>query len=266
MCQDIQYHNNIEVFAKALGFQNDKIKQIEQEFGLKFITKKEYNEFEQWKAGQKDKAQDESEEDEIWKPEFLPEEVEISASEDVMEMVVSKDLSYQTPNSGSITNYDENSNEEEDDNDEIPKDKIGAWGEKYVFCYLKMKFSDLSNFEDTELGFSGKNDFTNKIEIKWLNRNNEIGIGYDFVIVENGVEVEYIEVKTTIKSNRTLHKITGTQWEFARKLFNSGEGEKYKIYAVQNANSHDAKISVISNPIKLWKEGKLYAHPINFKV
>ena len=124
----------------------------------------------------------------------------------------------------------------------------------------------MSDFKDTELGFLGKNHLGNEIEIKWLNRNKEGGVGYDLVILENGEELEYIEVKTTIKSNKSLHIITGTQWEFARRLFNSGKGEKYKIYTVINANSHDAKIRCISNPIKLWKEGKLYAHPINFKV
>ena len=181
------------------------------------------------------------------------------------------ELSNSNRNGEVITYYndDENSNGDEDgdDNDGIPKNQIGDWGEKFVFRYfLENKYSDLTDFEDTELGFTGIDNSKNTIEVKWLNRNKGVGKGYDFVIIENDEEIEYIEVKTTIKSERTFHKITGTQWEFARRLLNEGNGGKYKIYAVKNANSHDAKIKEISNPIKLWKEGNLYAHPIQFRV
>ena len=63
-----------------------------------------------------------------------------------------------------------------------------------------------------------------------------------------------------------LLEITGTQWEFARKLFNENEGDKYKIYVVSNAGTENAKIGIITNPTKLWKDGKLYAHPVHFKL
>lgn len=63
-----------------------------------------------------------------------------------------------------------------------------------------------------------------------------------------------------------LFEITGTQWEFARKLYNENEGDKYKIYVVSNAGNENAKIKSIKNPTKLWKEGKLYAHPVHFKL
>ena len=122
--------NNIEVFEKALGFQNDKIKQVELEFGGKFIPTEEFDQYEQWKAEKKANVQNEGEEDEIWKPEFLPEEVEISASEDVMEMLESKDLSYQTSNSGSITNYDENSKT-------IPYNNYG-WSKLGAECAVRL--------------------------------------------------------------------------------------------------------------------------------
>ncbi|MBI4850103.1 MAG: hypothetical protein HY808_16270 [Nitrospirae bacterium] len=56
------------------------------------------------------------------------------------------------------------------------------------------------------------------------------------------------------------------QWEFARKLFDSGDGEKYWIYKVVNAGQENAKIEKLQNPIKLWKEGRLYAHPVNIKL
>lgn len=262
---------NIGILEKVLGFQLDKIKQIEKETGGKFIPSNEVDEYEQWKAEKKSKKENDSNKDEEWVEDVSPDEVETTISEGTIEAVEIDDLTYQNTESGNDKNDSYNNEKDEDgDSDEnygIPKDKIGYWGEKFIFNYFaKNKYSELNDVTDTGLGFSGMDNSNNIIEVKWLNRNKDIGKGYDFVIVENGVETEYIEVKTTVKSDRTLHKITGTQWEFARRLFNSGDGEKYKIYAVKNANSHNAKIKFISNPIKLWKEGNLYAHPINFRV
>jgi hypothetical protein len=64
-------------------------------------------------------------------------------------------------------------------------------------------------------------------EIIWLNENGDAGKGYDFLIVSDGREIEYIEVKSKIDSDPQLFEITGTQWEFARKLYNENEGDKY---------------------------------------
>jgi hypothetical protein len=91
-------------------------------------------------------------------------------------------------------------------------------------------------------------------------------MGYDFVIKKDGREIEYIEVKTKTEEEPELIEVTGTQWEFARKLFEQNEGEKYSFYVVLNAGKENAQIHILKNPIKLWKEGKLYAHPINFKL
>ncbi len=113
-----------------------------------------------------------------------------------------------------------------------------------------------------------KEQFENETdtEIIWLNKNSDAGKGYDFLIVSHGEEIEYIEVKSKIDSNPHLVMMTGTQWEFARKLFNENEGDKYKIYVVCNAGTNDATISIRTNPVKLWKEGKLYAHPVYIKL
>ena len=113
-----------------------------------------------------------------------------------------------------------------------------------------------------------KKQFQNEddTEIIWLNEKEEAGKGYDFSIVSHGKDIEYIEVKTKIDSEPQLFEITGTQWEFARKLYNENEGDKYKIYVVSNAGTKNAKIKIIKNPAKLWKDGKLYAHPIHFRL
>lgn len=100
----------------------------------------------------------------------------------------------------------------------------------------------------------------------WLNIKSNVGEGCDFVKKINGTEVEYIEVKTKLGSHEELIEITGKQWESARTLYNRGEGNKYSVYVVSNAGQSNAKIMKLNNPTGLWKEGKLYAHPVNFKL
>ena len=46
----------------------------------------------------------------------------------------------------------------------------------------------------------------------------------------------------------------------------SREHELNIIYVVKNAFSHDAECKFISNPIKHWVDGKLYAQAINFRL
>ena len=126
---------------------------------------------------------------------------------------------------------------------------IGKWGERYVFKHLNEKFQNVG-----------------EIEIKWLNKNSDVGIGYDFLIISNGIKTEYIEVKSKIDEEPYYFLISGPQWEFARKLYYENEGNKYKIYIVSSAGSDNAKIKIIKNPYELWKDGKLYANPISIKL
>jgi len=147
----------------------------------------------------------------------------------------------------------------------IQKKEIGKWGEKCVMVDLKNQYKKLGNIIDTETGFYVSCE-NNKIEIYWLNIKSEIGKGCDFVISKNGIESNYIEVKTKLRDENELIEITGTQWEFARKLFDNNDGDKYWIYIVVNAGKEYAKIKKLQNPIKKWKDGRLYAHPIHFKL
>ena len=89
---------------------------------------------------------------------------------------------------------------------------------------------------------------------------------WHLTISSDGNEIEYSEVKSKRGSEKELIQITGTQWEFARHLFENGEGEKYQIYVVNNAGLKNVSIRKLKNPIRLWKEGKLYGQPINFKI
>jgi len=148
----------------------------------------------------------------------------------------------------------------------MQKKEIGDWGEKCVLVDLKNQYKKLGNIIDTEFGFYVSYE-NNKIEVYWLNINSQIGIGCDFIIKENGIESKYIEVKAKLSEEDEFIEITGTQWEFARKLFDINDGNKYWIYIVVNAGKrHDSKIIKLQNPIKEWKNGRLYAHPIYFKL
>ena len=91
-------------------------------------------------------------------------------------------------------------------------------------------------------------------EVIWLNANGNVGKGYDIVVRRRGEEIKYVEVKTKTSGDERVIRISGTQWEFARKLFNEGEGGKYTIYIVFNAGTADEEIRWLSNPIKHWKE------------
>ena len=245
---------NLEILMNALGFQIDEIKQIEEKTGGKFIPKDEYEEYLKWKKEQSEKETKEETEEDSWISEVEPENVEPSVEEIEPEIVDTPDLRGQRPSE--INTGNNNDEFDTDEQNEVEKEKskkqlkdIGNWGERFVYNHLKKQFE---NEDDTK--------------IIWLNENGDAGKGYDFSIVSDGKEIEYIEVKSKTDSSPQLFEITGTQWEFARKLYNENEGDKYKIYVVSNAGTEYAKIGIIKNPTKLWKEGKLYAHPVQFKL
>jgi hypothetical protein len=188
-----------------------------------------------------------------WKPESSAQDAEILKQKFTP--------SEQPPNNPNPKSDDENETPTEpeapgdstDGEDQtLDKKKIGRWGEEYVLRSI---------VEEHTIG-----GVLDSREIIWLNSNKDVGRGCDFIIKVNGVNDTYIEVKSTISDDNELFNISGRQWEFARDLFENGKGDKYWIYCVYNAGKKNARYKPIQNPIKLWKEGKLYAHPINFKI
>jgi hypothetical protein len=249
---------NVEVLIDVLGFQIDEIKRVEEKYGGVYILaeqREKYEKFLKWDAEQS--RQEESnklENDDKWIPEIEAESVEPVVEEIEPEIIKTSDLRGQRPSESNTENNDDES--ETADQDKTTKEiskmqlkDIGKWGERFAHNHLQKQFV---NQDD--------------VEIIWLNESGDVGKGYDFSIVSDGKEIEYIEVKSKTDSAPQLFEITGTQWEFARKLYNENEGDKYKIYVVSNTGTENAKISIIKNPIKLWKEGKLYAHPVHFKL
>jgi hypothetical protein len=252
----IKNDENVEILVDILGFQIDEIKIIEKKTGKKVILLDPDKDKDILKAIEEKEKKGRYEEikNDSWTPKVEPEDVETFAEEIEPELLDIPDLRGQRPSENNIKKSDAESkidNQCKNVKGKLKKElkDIGKWGEKFVYNYLKKQFQ---NEDDTE--------------IIWLNEKEEAGKGYDFSIVSHGKDIEYIEVKTKIDSEPQLFEITGTQWEFARKLYNENEGDKYKIYVVSNAGTKNAKIKIIKNPAKLWKDGKLYAHPIHFRL
>lgn len=247
--------DNINEFTRILGFQLDEIKQLEEKTGGKFIPPEEVSEYEKWKSEQS-VSDDHTTEDKIWSPEIYPDATEPKSEEIEPGDILLPDYSGQEPKDTNNGSEDEHYNGAENENkdDSIvtnpkSKKKIGQWGEQYVLKDLENKYKNKS-----------------EIEIVWLNKSGDGGKGCDFIIKSNGIEIEYIEVKSKINKDKAFFNVTGPQFEFARRLFNEGNGHRYKLFVVNEAGTERAKISIIKNPIKLWKEGKLYAHPVRFKL
>ena len=263
---------NIDVLKKVLGFKPEIIEQLPEEDKKILEVTKEYGitaeELKKILFERNEKLCKEKKE--RWKPEFQPDAVPVSIQEAEPAKIVTPDLAGQEGRIG-VQNGEklpsETEKPEEKNVEKIRESKaIGEWGEEYVFSALKKKYQGQGEITETDSGFKVINCTEGEFEIIWLNKHQDKGKGYDFVIRKNGIEIEYIEVKTKKHEKEELIEVTGTQWEFARMLFEQNEGEKYYFYVVLNAGKENAQIHILKNPIKLWKEGKLYAHPVNFKL
>ncbi len=205
-----------------------------------------------------------------WEPEIQPDEVNLGYEED--------EPGYKKPNFEELVN--QTPSENEDSNDQpvrgpikreavgLPKNtqKIGKWGEKAVLNKLREEYRKKGKIRETASGFIVETEEGKIYEVIWLNATRDKSKGYDIVVKKNGEEIEFIEVKTREDKNPSLFSVTGTQWEFAKALHERGKGEKYKIYVVSSAGTPRAKYRVLSDPYGMWKEGRIYAHPVNIRL
>jgi hypothetical protein len=227
-----------------LSFKTDAIEELEKQ-GYKIITPDEAEAFE---AFQKVKQQA-IEEDEpiLWNPASPNIGTWVSEADPDMETQIEqpefkpkkqRDLRNQTPQSF----FEEEM--EEQYRPFVPKairKHIGEWSERYVYRYLQ-DFCE----ENKDKGY----------HVRWMNEEKNVGWGYDFVLMKGEKELRYIEVKGR-SSNTSEIEISKTQWEFAKFLFDKGEGDKYSIFIVQNAGKSYAKLIPINNPVKMWLDGNL---------
>lgn len=195
-----------------------------------------------------EETEQEETEEENWEPDVDVNDVEIEDGY----------LRYVSPDRGEV-GYVSNTKDTEatcknDDSDKVQKQtkysekdkqKIGEYGEKVVKRYLINEES----FDESEIAI--------------LNTNWENSTGRDIEITKDGELVRYIEVKSTTETTPCKHlfETSGKQWEVARK-----HQDKYWLYCVFGVGTDQVTVVRIQNPNKMWKEGKLEAHPVNFVV
>lgn len=253
---------NIDNLVKALGLKPDKIRKFEEETGMKVVSPEKLEAFERWekeceeeKRKQQSEAEDEASQEKGWTPKIKCEDAPLNIRE--MQVLLSpsgRDLSGQTnpdeENHGNPTDGDDSDEGENDSHSSHDRKKIGDWGEGYAKKYLEEKYPSQ--------------------EVIWLNENGNVGKGYDFVIRKDGSDIAYYEIKAKTDKLPRLFKVTGTQWNWAKQLFDDGKGDMYRILLVLNAGSEEGAAEIVEppiiNPVKLWKEGKLYADPVNIKI
>lgn len=242
-------HENIEKLIDALGMKLDVVKAFEEKTGYVAFTKEQANKFKELLKQEKEREQSSRDE---WKPTYPPEDVTIKTDDVPLEEIQTKDLSNQgndEPTTG-IDDKDKPTSKEINDKPVTTSESskvIGRLGEEYAKRWLEEKYP-----ED---------------EVVWLNQSGKVGEGYDFVIKNGeGNVTAYYEVKTKLDENPALFGITGAQWGWAKKLHKDGKGNMYIILLVSNADTVDVKVKEYPDPVTLWKEGKIYANPVNIEL
>lgn len=243
---------NIDILIKTLGFKPEIIEQLPEDYRRKLELVKDMTVEEIEKLISERKGKSPEKEEKPWKPECEPDAIDVKIQEAEPAKIVTPNLSDQpisieTGVDGKQTVEIEKP-EKEVEKKPIDKKAIGKWGEKYVYKALKEKYEEQGKVIETDTGFRVINADGEEFEIIWLNKHQDSGEGYDFVIKKNKTDIEYIEVKTKTKEGEELIEVTGTQWEFARKLFDHDEGEKYFLYVVLNAGKSKAEIKKTAKP------------------
>ena len=244
----LKENENIEKLVKILGLKLDEILAFEEKTGKKVVSQEDYEWFLELKKKHDEKKECEAD---GWYPEVNPNDVKPTIVHFDLLEPESQDLSVQGAGEGPTDRDQENNDHEENgDNNEssFPKNSkaIGDWGEEVAEKYLRDKYPN--------------NDVIN------LNKYGT-GKGYDFIIKDNnGKKIAYYEVKSKTDESPTLFQVSGTQWNWAKKLHSSKKGDMYRILVISNVGTKKPKIGEIKNPVGCWESGKLYADPVNIKL
>jgi hypothetical protein len=256
------WDDNIFLRSKIL-FKSDEIQEFEEKTGYKAVPQNEYEQFKKWQEAQKIQSNT----NEKSKNEFIPalsvadaplqvsdftgkdqsipfDESQLNKSvaqtSDTNSTLISKKDSNSKP-----TSDNNNSSEESSVNSEYQK-KEGRYGEEYVLKLLNEEYKDNIN----------------NVDIIDLNKDGKIGKGADVVVKDktSGKTIKLVEVKSTTGLKGSEQRISGVQWETARK-----EGDLYWIYCVYNVKNNPEVVR-IQNPIQKWKDGLLFADPVDFVI
>jgi sacsin len=125
---------------------------------------------------------------------------------------------------------------------------IGQLGERYVYHYLQKKYESCGESE--------------KIKVVWLNEEYESRKPYDIVLNKNGQPIEFIEVKSTIKSHKRQFELSQQEFLAFQVL-----KEKYTIYRVFNTNREsEMRFEVLINPSHLMEIGLMKLTPRQYDI
>lgn len=109
---------------------------------------------------------------------------------------------------------------------------IGEWGEQLVNSFL-------CHWKDS-------GDLRGPAHILWCNQSGESGQPYDFKLTfgpAGGQVVVYVEVKSTIKKEKSFIHLSANELDFALK-----EKERYHIFRVYSAgDAHNVRLCRIQN-------------------
>jgi hypothetical protein len=140
---------------------------------------------------------------------------------------------------------------------------IGRWGEEYALVSLENDLISRHPGAEVVQANAGLRIVEGGVvvaEVQWLNWQEERGVGYD-ILVREGEQEQYAEVKTTAGEARACFEVTAAEWKCACL-----SGSRYRIFRVYNAGRPDARIEVICDPYRLWQEGRLVARPVRIEL
>lgn len=116
-----------------------------------------------------------------------------------------------------------------------PKDltAIGMWGEQLVNSFL-------CNWRDgVQPG--------RPAQVLWCNQIGESGQPYDFKLVFGSSSVVYVEVKATVKGDRSFIHLSANELDFALRekeryhifrVYSAGDAQKVRLCRIQNLAQH----------------------------
>ncbi|MCK5685341.1 DUF3883 domain-containing protein [bacterium] len=240
----LQTDGNSEGLAHVLGFKLDEVKEFEEKTGKRVVSKEDYDLLQNIKKGAANQDSDQFDRQIVHGDEEIkvdPENVEFEVKQfEPSKPPKNTDMSNPKPHPQPDPIFDQDNS--------VELKNIGEWGEIVARKYLTNKFSEPT------------------YRIIWLNDQDSIGQGYDFVIKSGDDDVEYYEVKSKIKMNSKLFEMTKSQWHWANHLHCEQKGEMYKILLISGAGRELPSITEIVNPAKLIKSNEINIHSVKIKI
>ena len=231
-----------EIANRTFDFKKSEEKELEEKLaasGKRIVDAEEFAKYEQWKLSQQISTEDSKEPD--WNPDC--------GFDDIKKIIEIKfgPIPENEGIGGTRLSKPQEKTEEIPCDSEIAKTapkkakQIGNLGEAIVKKHLI------------------ESEMYAEADIKILNSEGKLGTGRDFEVYKHGIIDKIIEVKSTTEMSNNGLRVSGKQWETARK-----EGDRYWIYVVFGVGSAGPEIMKIQNPIKKWKDGEIEADPVNF--